>query len=440
MVNRAALAAMPWVLVAVGASGRSQQAPPPAGRRVPTAVNEAIAWSSVAAETVNVGLTAREQTIVNVAMFEAANAVTKRYQPYALELAAPPDTSIEAAVATAAHHSLAVVWPRAEALWNELYAASLARVADGPAKTQGIAIGKAAAEGILALRAHDTPFPGPLFAPAPRIGIWRRNLPELTPAQAGPFSPAMGIPPLTAYAHWQPWTLDDRRQFRPGPPPAVTSPEYARDVNEVKAVGAFESSARTPDQTAEALFYMTPAPRIYAPFAHDLAARRGFDTTDSSRLFALLSLALLDSQIACWDAKLAYGQWRPLTAIREAEHDGNPATAGDPNWIPRVPTPPFPDYPAAHSCSAGAAAEVLGRHVGSGESIALHSPSTGNPPGSGATRRYADFTAVTRSVGNARVWAGVHFRSSTLAGTEIGANVGRWVMERSLKPRAPASR
>jgi hypothetical protein len=158
----------------------------------------------------------------------------------------------------------------------------------------------------------------------------------------------MGIPPLTAYAHWRPWTLTDRAQFRPGPPPALTSSEYARDFNEVKTVGAFQSSARTPDQTVEALFYITPAPRIHGPFAHELAARRGLDITDSSRLFALLSLALLDSQIACWEAKLTYAQWRPLTAIREADSDGNPATVGDPYWIPRVPTPPFPDYPAAH--------------------------------------------------------------------------------------------
>jgi hypothetical protein len=434
MLKLAALAAVLSALVSLGASGRNQQAPPSTGRAARTTVNEAIAWSRVTAEKVNVGLTAREHTIVNVAMFEAANAVTKRYQPYALDLAAPPGTSIDAAVAAAAHDALAVVWPREKALWDQLYSDFLAGLDDGPARTQGIELGKAAAQGILGLRARDTPFPGPAFAPPPAMGIWRPNPPELTPIQAGVFSPVLGIPPLTAYAHWQPWTLADRRQFRPGPPPAVTSPQYARDLNEVKTVGAFESPGRTPDQTAEALFYMTPAPRIFAPFAHDVAIREALDLTDSARLFALLSLALLDSQIACWDAKLAYAQWRPLTAIREAERDGNPATAGDPNWIPRVPTPPFPDYPAAHSCSAGAAAAVLGRHVRRGESIPLRSPGTGIPPGSGASRQYADFAAVVRGVGNARVWAGVHFRSSTIAGADIGSKVGQWVMERTLTP------
>jgi hypothetical protein len=422
------------VLVAVGVSGSNQQALPSTGGVPRTTATEAIAWSAATAERVNVGLTIREQTIVNVAMFEAANAVTNRYQSYALHLAAPADTSIEAAGATAAHDSLAVVWPRDAALWAQLYAESHARIGEGPTKAQGIAIGKAAAEGILALRSHDMPFPGPVFAPAPALGVWRPNPPELTLAQAGVYAPALGLPPLTAYAQWQPWTLADRGQFRPGPPPALTTAEYAEDFNEVKALGPFESSARTPEQTAEALFYMTPAPRIYGPFAQDLATRRGFDITDSSRLYALLSLALVDSQIACWDAKLAYAQWRPLTAIREAENDHNRATAGDPDWIPRVPTPPFPDYPAAHSCSAGAAAEVLTPYVRRGESITLRSPRTGFPPGSGATRHYADFRAVTRGVGNARVWAGVHFRSSTIVGAELGSRVGQWVMQRSLGP------
>ena len=146
-------------------------------------------------------------------------------------------------------------------------------------------------------------------------------------------------------------------------------------------------------------------------------------------------IAILDKwTLYCWDAKLAFAQWRPLTAIREADGDDNPATVADPKWIPRVPTPQFPDYPAAHSCSAGAAAEVLRPYVKDGQTISLRSPRTGIPSGTGETRRYANFDAVMDAVANARVGAGVHFRKSCVVGNEIGAKVGRWVRERSLKP------
>ena len=402
--------------------------------RGPAVTNEAIAWAGQAAELVNIGLTIREYTIVTVAMFEAANAVSRRYEPYMLRLTADANTSLDAAVASAAYRALSVVWPRENRAWEKLYQASLSRVADTSAKAAGIRLGRSAADGVLALRAQDAPFPGPKDEAPPGAGLWRPNAPELTAAQAGRYAPLLGLQPITAYLYWQPWTLETREQFRPGPPPAVHSATYARDYNEIKAVGRFDSDERTRAQTDEALFFMVPAPRIFGPLANRIASARGLDVTDASRLQALLAMALMDAQIACWDAKFAYRQWRPLAAIREAAGDGNPATEPDPHWIPLVPTPPFPDYPAAHACSAGAAAAVLAGYVRPGEPIIVTSPATGIPAGSGETRRYANLEAIKTSVGNARVYAGVHFRSSTDAGAAIGDKVGRWVARKYLKP------
>ena len=404
------------------------------------ASNEAIAWSSHTAEVVNVGLTVREHTIVNVAMFEAANTITQKYRPYALHLSARPGASVEAAVATAAYRSLEVVWPREAALWKSLHEAALSRIPSGPSKTDGMELGTAAAEGILALRAGDVPLPGRPYPAVAGPGRWRPNTPELTPEQAGPYRIALGLPALTAYVSWTPWALKRAAQFRPPGPPALTSAEYARDVREVQRLGAYASRERTAEQTREARFYMVPAPRIFGPFAHGLAARRRLDVTDSTRLFALLSLALMDAQIACFDAKWTYQQWRPLAAIRESADDGNPATIADPGWIPVVPTPPFPDYPAAHSCSAGAASVVLAAYLRPDDPLVLTSPATGLPAGSGDTRRYASLTELQASVGNARVWAGVHFRHSTLAGNELGRKVGQWVTQQMLRPADRASR
>jgi hypothetical protein len=398
------------------------------------ATNEAMAWAGQTAELVNIGLTAREYTIVTVAMFEAANAVTRRYEPYMLRLTADAITSVDAAVAAAAHRALSVVWPRESRVWDALYEESLSRVGDASAKGAGIRLGRSAADGILALRSEDVPFPGPPDASRPGVGEWRPNAPELTAAQAGRYAPLLGLQPMTAYLYWKPWTLDTRAQFRPGPPPSLTSADYAKDYNEVRTLGRFDSRQRTAEQTAEALFFMAPAPRIFGPLANRLASARRLDVTDASRLQALLAMALTDAQIACWDAKFAYRQWRPLTAIREAASDGNPATEPDQNWIPLVPTPPFPDYPAAHACSVGAAAAVLAGYVRRGEPIIVTSPATGIPSGSGQTRRYPNLEAIKTSVGNDRTYAGVHYRSTSTAGAEIGDKVGRWVVRKFLKP------
>jgi hypothetical protein len=235
-----------------------------------------------------------------------------------------------------------------------------------------------------------------------------------------------------AYYYWKPRTLHPRAQFRPGPPPSLTSAQYARDYDEVRTLGRLDSRQRTADQPAEALSFMVPAPRIFGPFANRVASARHLDVTEASRLQALLAMALTDSQIACWDAKFTCRQRRPLSAIREAQSDANPATQPDHDWVPMVPT--FPDYPAAHACSAGAAAVVLAGYVHPGEPLVVTSPATGIPAGSGEPRTYPNLEAIKTSVASARVYAGVHFRSSSGAGAQIGEEVGNWVVQRFLKP------
>ncbi len=379
--------------------------------------NQVIVWSTYTANFLNSSLPQREHAIVNVAMFEATNAITHRYHPYALKLTAPPQASIEAAAATAAHHALVGVAPASTSTWDLFYAQSLAGIPDGQEKTDGIKVGTAAASGILALRASDVPLPGPVYTVSPSPGVWR-----VTPP------PDLRLA-ITAQAHWQPWTLKSSSQFRPGPPPLLTSAQYAADLNELKAIGARNSTTRTPEQTAVAFFWLPVSSNIFEPFAERLAIAKGFDDTDSARFFALLTLALVDGSIAVFEAKYTYDQWRPVTAIREADTDNNPDTTADPKWIQALPTtPPFPDYPSGHCLQAGAAAEVFRKYLDDKDAIALYSPATGE------TRYYKNVDAITDEVIEARVWGGIHYRTSDLVGAKMGKEIGTWVVQHFLKP------
>jgi hypothetical protein len=360
----------------------------------------------------------REHAIVNFAMFEAANAITRRYDPYSLNLEAPLTASIKAAVATAAHHALASLAPQNTAIWDAYYLQSLTGVRDGQEKADGVSTGAAAARAILALRGDDTPLPGPPYSITPSPGIWR-----LTPPPDLQFA-------VTAQAQWKPWTLRSSSQFRPGPPPALVSKQYAADLNEVRVVGSRYSGNRTSEQTAIAFFWTPVASNIFEPFAERLASAKGLDETDAARLFALLTLALVDGSIATFEAKYAYNQWRPISAIREADADDNPETTSDPSWIQALPTtPPFPDYPSGHCVQAAAAAEVFRNYLDSSDTIDLGSPTTGE------TRHYKSLETIVNEVIDARVWGGIHYRTSDLVGAQMGAKIGKWVVQNFLKPK-----
>ncbi len=360
-------------------------------------------------------ITVRAMAIVQVSVFEAVNAITGRYPPQRAKLAAAPGASVEAAVAAATRTALAKLMPAQQAAIDADYQALLGSVPDGPAKTAGIALGEQAATAIVALCADDG-----MVAP----DVYRPH------AAAGVYVPTMG--PIVP--HWgkrRPWVMSRGDQFRPGPPPALTSDLWARDYNEIKAVGGKTSTQRTPEQTAIAKFWEATAPVVYWPVARSVAAMPGRDVTDNARLFALAAMAMDDGLIAVFDAKYTYSLWRPVTAIRNGDLDGHNATERDPGWTSFIDTPLHPEYPCAHCIVSATLGAVLAAEIGSGPAPRLSSAS---PTAGGAVRTWASVDDFTKEVAVARIYDGVHYRYSTEVGSAMGKTIGELVAK-SL-PRA----
>ncbi len=218
-------------------------------------------------------------------------------------------------------------------------------------------------------------------------------------------------------------------QFRPSAPPALDSVQYAADFNETKLMGSISSASRTPDQTEFALFWQAGnPPDFWDPVAISLAAEHHFSLLQTARLLAQLNMAMSDAMIGCWDAKYTYVSWRPITAITLADTDSNPDTVPDPAWMPLIVTPPFPEYPSAHSCASGAAARVLSHYFG--EKIAITVTNDALP---GQTRSFVSFSAALDEVADARVFGGIHFRTACKAGQALGMSVGEYVVKHSLR-------
>lgn len=226
-----------------------------------------------------------------------------------------------------------------------------------------------------------------------------------------------------------PFVMDSSSQFRPGPPPRLGTESYDRDYVEIVSVGSSNSSTRTAAQTETARFWISTAPQLWNQVARQLVVSRGLDAASAARVYLLLNLAGADAMVAAWDAKYAYNQWRPVTAIRHVGDDGSLTTAPDTGWTPAITTPPFPDYPAGHTSYGGAAERVLTALLGErpGE-LSISSPTAG-----GATHRYQSFQEIAEEVVNARVWAGVHWRTSSTVGREIGRKVGDLALARAPK-------
>ncbi|HWP77705.1 MAG TPA: vanadium-dependent haloperoxidase [Methylomirabilota bacterium] len=347
----------------------------------------------------------RMMAIVQVSVFEAVNAVTGRYPPQRAKLTPAPGASVEAAVAAATRTALSKLVPAQQAAVDADYQALLASVSDGPAKTAGIALGEQAATAIVALCADDG-------AGAP--DVYRPH------AGAGVYVPTVG----PAVPHWggrRPWVMPRGDHFRPGPPPALTSDTWARDYNEIKAVGSRNSTQRTPEQTAMAKFWEATAPAVYWPVARSVAGMPGRDVTDNARLFALAAMAMDDGLIAVFDAKYTYNLWRPVTAIRNGDLDGNNATDRDPGWTPFIDTPLHPEYPCAHCIVSASLGAVLEAELGSGPTPTLSSASS---TAGGAVRTWASVGNFTKEVAEARIYDGVHYRTSTDVGSAMGKKIG----------------
>jgi len=357
----------------------------------------------------------RTLAMVQTAVYEAVNAITKRYPPDRIAPATVSEASVGAAVAAANRAVLTRLVPSQQVAIDKAYASALAAVADGPSKTAGIAVGEQAAAAVFAWRAGDS------------VAAPEQYRPVTT---AGAYVPTT-IPAASQWPLRKPWVMISCDQFRPGPPPALTSELWARDYNEIKALGAKNSTTRTPAQTEIARFWEATAPTIYFPVVRSVADLPGREVTQNARLLAVAAQAIDDALIAVFDAKYAYNLWRPVTAIRNGDIDGNDATERDAGWLPFIDTPMHPEYPCAHCIVSGAVGGVVIAEIGTGPMPKL---STTSPTAPGVVRSWTSVDDFMSEVASARIYDGVHYRNSTEVGTAMGKKIGALAAANALRP------
>jgi PAP2 superfamily protein len=356
----------------------------------------------------------RIMAFVQTSVFEAANAITGRYPPLMAKINASPGASVDAAVAAATRTALAKLMPTQQAAIDADYEAALKLVPDGAAKTSGIAVGEQAATACLARVDEGLGLPD-MYRPHAAPGVY---VPTLMPA-------------VPNWGKRKPWVMTSGAQFRPGPPPALTSEAWARDYNEIKAIGSKNSTRRSPEQTAMAKFWEATAPAVYWPVARAVAAAPGRDVTANARLLAIAAMAMDDALIAVFDAKYTYNLWRPVTAIRNGDADGNDATERDPSWTPFIDTPMHPEYPCAHCIVSASLGAVLQAELGSSPVPAMSSASS---TAGGAVRTWKSVDEFVQEVAVARIYDGVHYRNSTVVGTAMGKQIGELAVKSFPKP------
>src|SRR5262249_4418289 len=323
----------------------------------------------------------RSLAIAHVAIYDAVNGIARTHEPYLVPSAVATSASRVAAATAAAHQALLSLFPNHIATFDTLHAAILAGIPNGPQKTNGITWGEFVASQILAARANDGSTAIVQPPGGSGVGVWIPTPPSFLPSL------------LPQWGFVAPFAMRSSSQFRPPGPPALDSQEYTADYEEVKQLGAAVGSTRTEEQTEIALFWADGAgtetpPGHWNSIAQEVSAALGNSVEEKARLFALLNLAMADAAICGWDAKYRYDFWRPVTAIREADQDGNPATDPDPNWSSLIVTPPFPDYVSGHATFSGAAATVLALFYGTDE-VAFTSRSDFLP---GAVRSFSSFS------------------------------------------------
>ena len=360
----------------------------------------------------------RTLAMVHIAMFDAINAIDPAFTSY-LALPAPPaGASPVAAAAAAARGVLVRLNPGNQAMLDGFLAATLQSVPDGTSESDGVAYGDLVARAIFDARATDRILAaGPIFVPGAAPGDYQITTP-------GPPQPVNTNAP-----NWIPFALESAAQFRPNGPDALTSPRYARDVTEVQLRGALVGSNRTADEDQIARWHTEQAQIQFNRIARAEVPLDGRSLLEHARLFALLNIALADATLSVFEAKYAYAFWRPVTAIRNADIDGNADTIADGAWSPFLPTPPHPEYPAAHGVVQGAAARIMKSYFGPNYAF-----STTAPPVPNAVRSYADFDSYAEEGRLARILGGMHFRSSLDEGGRQGTRVGNWVLTHCLLP------
>jgi hypothetical protein len=357
----------------------------------------------------------RTVAIVHTAMFDAVNSIENRYAPYAVRVSARPGSSAEAAAATAAYAALAALLPSQEPELDAEYSASLARIADGPGKEAGVAVGKQVAAEMLARRAGD------------RANISKPYRPFTSP---GVYVPTT-LPIAPSWGDVTPWAMERGSQFRPGPPPPLTSEQWAKDYNEVKLLGGRTNSPRSPEQTDSARFWIVVGPASWFPIVRQIADASGRSLVDNARLHALVTIATADAYIAVFDAKYAYNFWRPTTAIRNGDIDGNEATSLDAGWEPLIDTPPHPEYPCAHCITSAAVATILDSEFGA---EAISNVTMTSPTAPGVVRRWHNTREYVEEVSAARIYGGVHYRTSAIIGQEMGKKIAELTLRERMRP------
>jgi membrane-associated phospholipid phosphatase len=371
----------------------------------------------------------RALAILHASIYDAINGITRSHESYFVQSDVAAGASTEAAASAAARVALVVLFPAESTRFDDLHAAITAAIPESPRKRIGLEWGGHVAREILAWRASDNADAVVAAPSGSGPGLWQ------------PTPPAFAAYLLPQWAFVLPFALPASAFMRPPGPPSLDSPEWVADYNEVKALGRSVGSARTPEQSLIALFWADGAgtetpPGHWNRLAQRVSADHRNSLEETARLFALLNIAMADAAICAWDAKYTSDFWRPVTAIRSGDTDGNPATVADPAWTSFIVTPPFPDYISGHSTFSGAAATVLATFYGT-DHISFTLGSNGLP---GVTRAFTTFSAAAREAAISRLYAGIHFRTANEDGLSAGIAIGEWTVAHYLQPKKNRSR
>jgi membrane-associated phospholipid phosphatase len=361
----------------------------------------------------------RNFAILHTAIYDAVNSIDRSHEPYLVLVPAPHDASATAAADAAAHTALVGLYPAQQDALDADYTAELSKVPDGRAKDEGIRVGETVARDLLTIRATDgSNIPAPAFTPGSAPGDYR------------PTPPDFSSPVFTTWGQVTPFVLRSGDQFRPPAPAPLSSVASAAAIGEVQSLGSATSTTRTAEQTQIGTFWSPPIQNFWNEIAQQVALAHHTDLPTTARLFAALDLSFADSAIAFYDAKYTFQRWRPITAIRMADTDGNPTTVADPTWLPLAGiTPADPSYPGAHSTISAAGADVLASFFGDHQRFSVTSPAL-----PGVTRSFTSFSAAAREAGLSRIYAGVHTRIDHEAGIELGRDVADFVLHNALLP------
>jgi hypothetical protein len=379
----------------------------PARSAVAVTDDPVLYWNQLALDTLTPAAAVRTYAMMNIAIYDSVNAsLGYRKVPYLTGVTNPGGNGSAAAV-QAAHDVLVDANPAGREIYDAALTASLGQYADGSAKSSGVTTGKAYAAAIIAKRANDGAFDPVTYTPSGRPGGY------------APTPPAYAPPIFPQWADVDPFLLSSPDQFRPGPPPSLTSAAYAAAFNEVKSVGSAVSTVRTPDQAAAAQFWSTANGSTYMRLALEISADEGLSTFDNAQLFALLGTGIGDTLITIWNTKYEYDFWRPVTAIQNADVDGNPLTLADADWQSLIVAPPHPSYMSAHSTLGAVTTEILLNTIGDEATCATIGPNT---------RCWSDLEAISLDGSYSRLWGGIHYRFDSEAGLTAGARVADYIL------------